>query len=122
MGMTGSLESMVICDEVVSYVKRFGRGVDFSPEHLALKVIEEVGPAGNYLTHDHTLRHFRDEFWFPQLMDHNNHDGWVKQGSRSLSDRAHERAEQILQDHSPPALDEKTIGEIYRIAAGKGGH
>jgi trimethylamine--corrinoid protein Co-methyltransferase len=118
MGMTGSLESLVICDEVVSYVKRFGRGVDFSAEHLALEVIEEVGPAGNYLTHDHTLKHFREEFWFARLMDHNNHDGWVKGGGKSLSDRAHERAQRILQDHSPPALDETMIGEIYRIAKG----
>jgi trimethylamine--corrinoid protein Co-methyltransferase len=118
MGMTGSLESIVICDEVVSYVKRFGRGVDFSAEHLALEVIEEVGPAGNYLTHDHTLRHFRDELWFPRLMDHSNHDGWVKQGSPSLSDRAHLRAEQILEEHTPLGLESKAVKEIYRIAAG----
>jgi trimethylamine--corrinoid protein Co-methyltransferase len=118
MGMTGSLESLVICDEVVSFVKRFGRGVDISPEHLALEVIEEVGPAGNYLTHDHTLKHFREEFWFARLMDHNNHDGWVKRGSKSLSDRAHERAARILEEHTPPALEEKVTEEIYRIAKG----
>ena len=118
MGMTGSLESLVICDEVVSFVKRFGRGVDFSAEHLALDVIEEIGPSGNYLTHDHTLKHFREEFWFAGLMDRNNHDTWVKGGSKSLFDRAHERAAQILEDHSPPALDEKTAAEIYRIAKG----
>jgi len=121
MGMTGSLESLVICDEVVSYVKRFGRGVDFSAEHLAIEVIEEVGPGGNYLTHDHTLKHFREEFWFAGLLDHNNHDSWVKQGSKSLSDRAHERAAQILQEHSPAALEENVVEEVYRIAAGKSG-
>ncbi|MBN2553335.1 MAG: trimethylamine methyltransferase family protein [Spirochaetales bacterium] len=119
MGMTGSLESVVICDEVVSFVKRFGRGVDFSAEHLALEVIEEVGPSGNYLTHDHTLRHFREEFWFAELMDHNNYDSWAKGGSRSLSDRAHERAGRILEQHSPPALGKKAVDEIYRIAAGR---
>jgi trimethylamine--corrinoid protein Co-methyltransferase len=108
----------VICDEVVSFAKRFGRGVDLSAGHLALDVIEEVGPAGNYLTHDHTLEHFREEFWFTGLMDHNNHDVWVKQGSKSLFDRAHERAAQILKDHAPPAQDEKTVKEIYRIADG----
>ena len=118
MGMTGSLESLVICDEVVSFAKRFGRGVDFSAEHLALDVIEEVGPAGNYLTHDHTLKHFREEFWFPKLMDHNNHDTWVKQGSRSLFERAHERAEQMLASHEPPPLDAKAVEEIYNIASG----
>ncbi|UCF97999.1 MAG: trimethylamine methyltransferase family protein [Spirochaetaceae bacterium] len=118
MGMTGSLESLVICDEVVSFVKRFGRGVDISPEHLALEVIEEVGPAGNYLTHDHTLKYFREEFWFPNLMDHNNHDSWVKQGSRSLFDRAHQKAARILEEHRPRPLEQKVVEEIHRIAAG----
>ena len=51
-------------------------------------------------------------------MDRNNHDSWVKAGSRDLFDRAHERARRILQDHAPPVLDEKTIEEIYRIARG----
>jgi len=118
MGMTGSLESLVICDEVVSFAKRFGRGVDFSAEHLALEAIEEVGPSGNYLTHDHTLKHFREEFWFAGLMDHNNYDSWVKGGSKSMAGRAHERAERILEDHTPPALDEKLVREVYRIAEG----
>jgi len=121
MGMTGSLESLVICDEVVSFAKRFGRGIDLSPEHLALDVIEEVGPTGNYLTHDHTLKHFREEFWFPKLMDHNNHDAWVKQGSRSLFDRAHEKVEQLLARHESLPLDGKALEEIYRIAEGAGG-
>ncbi len=120
MGMTGSLESLVICDEVASFVKRFGRGVDVSPEHLALPVIEEVGPAGNYLTHDHTLRHFRQESWFPGLMDRNNYDTWAEQGSRTLFERAHERAEQILQEHAPLPLESKAAQEIYRIARGEG--
>ena len=51
-------------------------------------------------------------------MDHNNHDGWVKRGSKSLFDRAHERAARILEDHTPPALEEKVIEEIYKIAKG----
>jgi trimethylamine--corrinoid protein Co-methyltransferase len=118
MGMTGSLESLVICNEVVSFVKRFGRGVDISAEHLGLEVMEEVGPAGNYLTHDHTLKHFREEFWFAELMDHNNHDAWVKQGSKSMLGRAHERAAEILQDHQPSPLEDELLAEIYSIAEG----
>ena len=51
-------------------------------------------------------------------MDHNNHDTWVKQGSRSLIDRAHERAEQMLRNHEPLPLDAKAVEEIYKIADG----
>ncbi len=114
-GMTASLESLVICNEVVSLVKRFGRGVDFSPEHLALEVIDEVGPKGNYLTHEHTLRHFRDEFWFPELLDHNNYDTWLKEGGKTLIEKAHQRTREILDEHRPESLSEAIIGEIDRI-------
>lgn len=119
MGMTGCLESLVICDEVVSFVKRYGRGLDFSPEHLALEVIEQTGPAGNYLTHEHTLRHFRQEFWFPKLMDRNNYDGWLKKGSSTLKDRARERALEILGTHEPTPLDARAAAEMWRIASGR---
>ncbi len=54
-------------------------------------------------------------------MDHNNRDAWVKQGSRSLFDRAHEKTEQLLARHESLPLDGKALEEIYRIAEGTGG-
>jgi trimethylamine:corrinoid methyltransferase-like protein len=51
-------------------------------------------------------------------MDHNNHDTWIKQGGRSLFDRAHERAEQLLARHASLSLDGKALEEIYKIARG----
>ncbi len=114
-GMTASLESLVICDEVISLVKRIGRGVDFSPEHLALEVIEEVGPKGNYLIHDHTLKHFRQEFWFPGILDHNNYDTWLKEGSKNLAEKAHQRAREIISSHTPEPFDGAVARDIEKI-------
>ena len=85
--------------------KRFGRGVDLSPEHLALDLIHEVGPEGNYLTKEHTLKYFREEFWFPRLLDHGNYDVWLARGSESLAEKAQQTAKKILRDHSPEPLD-----------------
>ena len=115
MGMTGSLESLVICDEVVSFAKRFGRGVDISAEHLALEVIEEVGPAGDYLTHDHTLKHFREEFWFPRLIDRTKYGTWQEAGSPTMGERVRARVADILASHEVPPLDGDTNAAIDRI-------
>ena len=95
--------------------------MDLSPEHLALEVIDEVGPQGNYLTHDHTLKHFRHEFWFLGLLDRNNYDTWRRAGGRSLAEKAHQRAKEILGEHRPEPLDKTVAGAIEAILkAGEG--
>lgn len=116
-GLTSCLESLVVCNEVVSMAKRIIRGIDLSPEHFSLDVIDRVGPKGNYLAEDHTANHFRREFWFPKLIDHNTHDVWIAQGGKTLAERAHTEAEKILRDHAPEAPDseiQKRINEIIQ--------
>jgi trimethylamine--corrinoid protein Co-methyltransferase len=114
-GMTASLDSMVICDEVVGMVKRIGRGVELGPQQLALDAITAAGPNGNYLTQNHTLEHFRREFWFPRILDHGDYNTWTKNGCRSLGERAHQRARDILSSHRPAALEKEVDREIERI-------
>jgi trimethylamine--corrinoid protein Co-methyltransferase len=114
-GMTASLESMVICDEVASLVKRIVKGFDFSPYHIALDLMEKVGPEGNYLVEDHTVENFRKTFWFPKLMDHNNYPTWLQQGSKTMSERAHEIAVKILDTHHPAPIEAAVNKEIDSI-------
>ncbi|RKX80028.1 MAG: trimethylamine methyltransferase [Spirochaetes bacterium] len=114
-GMTASLESLVISDEVAGIVKRICRGMDFSPEHAALDVIEKVGPDGQFLDQEHTLKHFREEFWFPKLMDQNNYYVWQEKGCKSLLDRARLRVEEILRTHASPPLESSVEERIEEI-------
>jgi len=114
-GLSCSLESLAICDEVAGLVRLIGRGVEISPEQLALEVIEETGPTGNYLVHPHTLRHFREAFWFPKLMDRQNHDRWQHSGGQSLAERAHRRVTDVLENHVPSPLDPGALRELGRM-------
>lgn len=116
-GLTSCLESLIVCNEVVSMAKRIMRGIDLSPEHFSLDVIERVGPEGNYLTEDHTASHFRKEFWFPRLIDHSTYDVWMAQGCKTLAQKAHMEAERILREHAPEPLDseiQRAINEIVQ--------
>lgn len=115
-----SLQTLVICDELIEAVRRFMGGVEINEETLALDVIDEVGPHGNYLGHDHTMKHFRSE-WYPQLLDTGNYDHWVAGGSKTMAQRASERIDQILAEHQPEPLPDdvqKRIDEIVERAAG----
>ena len=57
-GMSNSVEQIVICDELIAYTKRFMQGLEINDETLALDVIDEVGPDGDFMSSEHTRAHF----------------------------------------------------------------
>ena len=60
-GLIGHPAALVMCDEIIGYVKRFMRGFDIDDRHIGLEEIGEVGPGGNFLGLRTTARMFRDE-------------------------------------------------------------
>ena len=113
-GLTGSLAQLVICDEILSWLQHFTRGVDVSDEALALDLIDEIGPDGNFLESDHTYAHFRER-WYPRLFERDNYEGWLATGGRSLGERAAERVEAILSEHRPEPLPDDVARQVRAI-------
>lgn len=116
-GMCNSLEQIVICDELIHYVKRFMQGLEINEETLALDLIDEVGPHGDFLGQRHTKRHMRDD-WYPRLLDRQNYANWKAAGSRTLRQRARERVEEILASHEPEPLPADVRAAIDAVVAG----
>jgi trimethylamine--corrinoid protein Co-methyltransferase len=94
-GLTGSLELVVICDEIVSWLIAFTKGLEISEETLALDLIHEHGLSGDFLETAHTLHHVRDD-WQPRLVDRHNYDQWVERGATSMRERARAKIDEIL--------------------------
>jgi trimethylamine--corrinoid protein Co-methyltransferase len=115
-GLCNSFEQIVICDELINYVKRFMQGLEVSEETLALDVIDEIGPHGDFLGTKHTVRHYKED-WYPKLFDRQNYDGWAAAGGKTLRERARERVEEILADHQPEPLPAGVQRRIDEIAA-----
>ncbi len=115
--LIGSHEMVVLSDEVVGMVKRFLAGVRVDDETLALDVIKEVGPGGNFLAHEHTVRHMRQEVWFPKLIDRTKYGGWQDAGSKTMGDRVRERVAEILSTHEIPPLPPEVDAGIDEILA-----
>jgi trimethylamine--corrinoid protein Co-methyltransferase len=113
-GKCFSLQMLAICDELAGYIRHFQRGIEVSDETLALDLIAELGPEGDYLSSEHTVRHFR-EGWLPALFDRNHFDGWAQSGAKSLGQRARERVEGVLQTHTPVPLPPDTKRRIEDI-------
>jgi len=102
-GLTTSPEMIVFSDEAISMLRRFMAGISLDDEYLGLETIHEVGPGGNYLTCDHTLRHFR-ELWRPQLFNRYRGDVWAEKGSKRLSQRLREKTVSIIESYQPAPL------------------
>lgn len=115
-GLSNSIEQVVICDELINYVKRFMTPIEVSDETLALDLIDEVGPHGDFLGTTHTRAHYKQD-WYPKLFDRRNYDHWVADGSKSLQRRAKERVETILASHRPEPLPDDVQHRLDEIVA-----
>jgi len=111
-GRTGSLEMIVICNEIIGQIRRMLKGVPVDASTLALEVIREVGPGGHYLMHEHTLDHVRSTQWRPKLFSRVGRDAWEQQGRLSLLDRAGQELTSILASHEPEPVPEDVQGRI----------
>jgi trimethylamine--corrinoid protein Co-methyltransferase len=113
-GKCYSFEQLVICDEIINYIRRFMQGLEVNEETLALDLIHEVGHSGGFLGTKHTRTHFKED-WYPELFDRDSFDGWKAAGGKTLRQGAKERIEEILASHEPEPLApdiQKRLDEI----------
>ncbi len=113
-GLTTSPEMIVLTAEVISIMRRFLDGVKLDGESLALEVIHQIGPGGDYLTAQHTLRHF-GELWQPELMSRQRMDDWLGSGRQRLGERPREKTQAVLDTYEPEPLAANVKEEIDYI-------
>lgn len=114
-GLMGSLELLVIQDEIVSIIKAGSmNGLDFSEENLALDLVHKHALSGDFLGTDHTVRHVR-EGWQPRLVDRQNYDGWKNSGGTSMRERARVKIDEILAEEPRKVLPPDVEKQIKKI-------
>jgi trimethylamine--corrinoid protein Co-methyltransferase len=115
-GLVQNPAMLVMCDEIIAFVKRFLRGFDLSPELMALDVIHMVGPGGTYMAEDHTLQFYRQELWSPPYMNRADPDAWKQRGGKTYGEVITQRALQILKSQVPEALPGDLRVKVAAIA------
>jgi len=113
-GLTTSPEMIVFTAEMISMMRRFMGGMAMDAESLALDVMDQVGPGGDFLTDKHTLKHFR-ELWQPTLFSRQRADKWIATGSKRLGQRLKEKSVSIIEGHQPEPLPDNVREEIDYI-------
>jgi trimethylamine--corrinoid protein Co-methyltransferase len=103
-------EALVLDGETYHNVRNSVGGLDTSPEHMALDVIQAVGSRGHFLGEKHTREYFR-KLRFSEIV-------YVPETGGSYRDAievAREKTNWILENHQPEPLSEYQQSELTRI-------
>jgi trimethylamine--corrinoid protein Co-methyltransferase len=107
---------LVIDDEIVRGLLRFRDGFGIDEENLAFDVIcDVVTKGGDFLSHKHTLAHFRDELSESALMARSSRESWQAAGSTTLGQRAGAYVKKILQQEPSAHLTDMQRRDILAI-------
>jgi len=111
-----SLEELVLDAELFGLIAHMAQPLVVDAEAIAEELIDAVGPHGDYLSEEHTVRHMR-ELWMPKLFERGPWEDWEVGGRRGSRERAAERVRAILDTHRATPLPGRVADELDRIVA-----
>jgi trimethylamine--corrinoid protein Co-methyltransferase len=95
-------------------MRHFMQGMRFDANSLALELIHQVGPGGDFLATEHTLKNFRS-FWQPALFNRRRIHEWQDKGSKRLADQLREKTVSLIAAHQPEPLPDSLKDELAYI-------
>ncbi|MDJ0986552.1 MAG: trimethylamine methyltransferase family protein [Desulfobacterales bacterium] len=114
--LTIDCAKLIMDAELERMVMNILGGIDVSEDSVALDVIHRVGPAGEFMTQEHTYDHMRD-FSQNKLYDRRSRDVWLEKGARDLTECAYEKARYVIENHNPKPLPEGASAAMQAITA-----
>jgi len=113
-GITFDFGQLVLDCEFARMIKHTVNGIPVNDETLALDVIGEIGPFGDFLSHRHTFDGMRNQST-PDLIDRRGRDMWESDGATDSYTRAAAKARTIIETHRPDPLPEEVLLKIRAI-------
>ena len=113
-GLIASPEKFIMDCEVLQMIQRYMEPVitETRDEDIALDTIAEVGPQGHYFGVQHTQDRYETAFYSPIASDWRNYEAWEADGQTWTVERAHKIYKDILNEFTPPPMDEGIREEL----------
>ena len=105
---------LYFANDGVGYLDRIIGGIPITEEELALDVIHEVGPEGNFLGEEHTLENYGKN-WRPGTLSRENWTAFENSGKKDYGDRANQAVRDILAKGVKHPLLEKVQKRLEEI-------
>lgn len=120
-GMVHCLQKLVVDGEQNLLMAKYAAGVNFDLLDEALEAVRRIGPGGHYLGDPFTLKHFRDAFIAPEILNYEAYEQWKAAGAKDMPTRAREKAEDLLARYERPAMDQGIREELDAFVARRQG-
>ncbi len=122
--LTQSPEKLLLDHEACGMALRLARGIAI-PDDDPVALIGELVARGEFLSHPHTRRHWREELSVASpLIDRESYLDWEAAGSRTALERAREEVRRRLAaapDRLPPAEQDRELIAIMTAEAARHG-
>ena len=103
-GLVMSYEKFIMdidhCNAMLKLLQGFGT----DDEAFGRDAYSETGPGENFLSTNHTLRHYTTANYEPQISDAGPFETWVENGSLTADQRATAKWRQMLGDYQQPEM------------------
>jgi len=114
-GLTYSHEQLIMDEEISAMARRIAAGIDVNDQTIAADLIKQVGPRGDYLTTDHTLRWLRsDEYLMPRVSVRGPQASWEATGSKDAYALAREKVKEYA-GLEPKKLSSERAAKLAEI-------
>jgi len=108
-----SYEKTVVDNEIIAMSRRLAAGIIVNSDTLAFEEIKKVGPKGDFLSLDHTFKHFRTEHFIPTVLDRDKYDIWEAAGGRTAEEKSQDMISDILKNHEQEEpLPDEAVREL----------
>jgi trimethylamine--corrinoid protein Co-methyltransferase len=113
---TQSIQKLIIDNEICGMTYKLLAGIGRRDDPIAKELIIDLLAEKHLLTHEHTLRWFREELHFPgAVIDRANLEEWKIQGAKTAGERAWETAEELLAGYPGVSLDPRVAGSLTAL-------
>ena len=113
-GVAFDFGQLVMDNEIARMIKHVVYGIRVDDETLAVDDIAAVGPFGDFLSLDATLRHMR-ELSQPVVLDRRGREEWQARGATDLYERSRARALELIETHEPEPIDADVAAEMHVV-------
>ena len=113
-GVTFDCGQFVMDNEFARMIKHSVGGIAVNDETLAVEDIAKVGPFGDFLSLDATMRHMREQSQ-PEYLDRRVREDWEERGSTDLYQRCLAKAREVIQEHRPEPVPADVAARIRAI-------
>lgn len=115
LGITFDFAQFVMDNEIYKMIRKVLGGINVTDANMAVEIIKEIGPGGEFISHVHTFENFKKEQSQSRLIDRTMRDTWLMNGKRDFTERAYEEANHIINTHKAPPLAPGVLETIRSV-------